>query len=73
MALAGGALCTWGHASSDDARVGTGAVVKVLIAGGSFAGLEPMLALRVLARDRAAVELAPFLAENLDLAAGGKG
>ena len=44
-------------ASSDDAGVGTGAAVKVLIAGGSFAGLEAMLALRVLARDRVAVEL----------------
>lgn len=37
--------------------MGTGAAVKVLIAGGSFAGLEAMLALQVLARDRVAVEL----------------
>jgi hypothetical protein len=40
--------------------VDTRAEVKVLIAGGSFAGLEVMLAVRALAEERVAVEvLAP--------------
>jgi sulfide:quinone oxidoreductase len=92
--------------------VGSRAEVEVLIAGGGFAGLEALLALRALAEQRLAVELlapdaefvyrpaavtarrarstaprteitlvtppakvaglslAPFLAENVDLAAG---